>query len=136
MRISLIIISILLGVRMPNMEKFKAFFEQLYENFNERNIDAVVAHTTEDVKWANGMEGGYVYGHEGLKNYWTRQFTLINPKVIPLEVNLDEHIAKIKVHQTVQDLNGQLLQDKELYHYFHMQHNKIDRFDIGDEIAD
>ena len=118
------------------MNQVKTFFEDLYKNFNERNIDAVVAHTTEDVKWANGMEGGYVYGHSGLKDYWTRQFTLIDPKVTPSEVSVDGDNAKIKIHQIVHDLNGQLLQDKKLFHHFHMHDDKIDRFEIGDEIAD
>jgi len=22
--------------------------------------------------WANGMEGGHVHGHDGVRNYWTR----------------------------------------------------------------
>lgn len=60
------------------MATIESFFEELYTYFNERNIEGVVAHTTDDVKWANGMEGGFVYGHEGLRDYWTRQFTLIN----------------------------------------------------------
>ena len=116
------------------MESARIFFGELYKNFNERNIDAVLAHTTPDVKWANGMEGGYVYGHNGLKDYWTRQFTMINAKVSPLEVAVDGDDASIKVHQVVHDLNGQLLLEKKLYHFFHMEHDKISRFDIGDDI--
>jgi hypothetical protein len=118
------------------MERFRIFFEELYKNFNSRNIDAVIAHTTENVQWANGMEGGYVHGHNGLRDYWRRQFTLINPEVTPLEVKIDDNIATIKVHQLVLDLNGQLLLDKNIYHHFYMDHDKIARFEIGDEALD
>jgi hypothetical protein len=27
---------------------------------------------TDDVKWANGMDGDYVYGHEAVKDYWDK----------------------------------------------------------------
>jgi len=118
------------------MERLKYFFEELYKNFNDRKIDAVIAHTTPDVKWANGMEGGYVHGHHELKDYWTRQFALINPKVTPYEIELDGDNAKIKIHQVVYDLSGQLLQNKKLFHHFHMQHDKVEQFEIGEEVTD
>ena len=25
-----------------------------------------------DVKWANGLEGGFVYGRNAVREYWTR----------------------------------------------------------------
>ena len=118
------------------MERFAIFFDELYENFNNRKIESVVAHTTENVQWANGMEGGYVYGHNGLRDYWTRQFTMINPRVIPLNITAEDDVVKIKVHQLVHDLNGQVILNKNVYHYFHMDHNKIARFDIGDEVVE
>ena len=118
------------------MEKIKSFFENLYNHFNSRNIEGVLMHTTEDVQWANGMEGGYVYGHDGLTDYWTRQFTLINPKVTPYDIHADGDIATIKVHQIVHDLDGQQLMDKKLYHHFRMLRDKISKFDIGEELTD
>ena len=63
---------------------------------------------TDDVKWANGMEGGYVYGHDAVRDYWTRQFTMVTSNVTPLEIETENGISKIKVHQVVNDLNGNL----------------------------
>jgi nuclear transport factor 2 (NTF2) superfamily protein len=31
---------------------------------------------TDDVTWANGMEGGYVRGREGVREYRTRQWAI------------------------------------------------------------
>lgn len=45
----------------------------LYRAFNARAIDEALSGMRLDVIWANGMEGGYVYGHAGVREYWTRR---------------------------------------------------------------
>ncbi len=115
------------------MQKIQSFFEELYNHFNERNIEGVVAHTTNDVKWANGMEGGFVYGHDGLRDYWTRQFTLVKPTVKPVEFDIEGDVVHIKVHQVVNDLDGNLLMDEVVQHKFSLSNNKIFSFEIESE---
>jgi hypothetical protein len=39
--------------------------ERIYDRFNARDIDGVLTALTEDVAWANGMDGGHVHGPEG-----------------------------------------------------------------------
>ena len=73
---------------------------------------------TNDVQWANGMDGGYVYGHDGVREYWTRQFTLISSSVTPLKIEEENDVTKIKVHQVVYDINENSLADDIVYHYF------------------
>src|SRR5258706_2198540 len=68
------------------MENRKRYFLNIYENFNKRNIDFVINNMTSDVKWANGMDGGFVYGNEGVREYWTKQFKLVSSNVTPLEI--------------------------------------------------
>jgi catechol 2,3-dioxygenase-like lactoylglutathione lyase family enzyme len=112
--------------KLPDLNNF---FLELYKNFNARNI-----HMTDNAKWANGMDGGFVYGHDAVKDYWTRQFTMVSSKVSPLEIEAGNDIVKIKVHQVVHDLNGNLLADELVYHLFHLQENKIAVFEIGEKI--
>lgn len=57
---------------------------RLYERFNARDIDSLLAAMNEDVMWANGMEGGHVHGRDGVRAYWTRQWTLVDPHVEPV----------------------------------------------------
>jgi len=116
---------------MPDLNKF---FLELYKNFNARKIDLVISNMTDNVKWANGMDGGYVYGHDAVRDYWTRQFTMVSSNVIPLEIETENGISKIKVHQVVHDLNGNLLADEFVYHFFHIRENKIALFEIGKKI--
>jgi hypothetical protein len=113
------------------MENLKTFFQELYYNFNTRKIDLVIARMTDDVKWANGMEGGYVFRHKGVKEYWIRQFTMIRSNVTPLEIEQEKDLVKIKVHQVVHDLHETLLSDEIVYHYFRMRGDRIAGFDIG-----
>ena len=116
------------------MQGVDAFFRELYTNFNERRIESVISKMTDNVKWANGMDGGYVYGHDQVRSYWTKQFQVVSSKVIPLTINTDGGVAKIKVHQIVHDLNGKLLADEIVYHYFHLKNEKIVSFEIGEKI--
>ncbi len=57
---------------------------RLYDRFNARDIDAVLAALDENIIWANGMEGGHVYGREAVRRYWTHQWSLVDPHVEPL----------------------------------------------------
>ena len=113
------------------MDSINTFFQELYKNFNDRQIEKVIGHMTENVRWANGMEGGFVYGHEAVRAYWTRQFAMISSIVTPLEIDDQNETVTIKVHQLVHDLNGKELSDEIVHHIFHMQNNKIAEFDIG-----
>ena len=36
--------------------------KRLYDRFNARDIDAMLATMPKDVAWPHGMEGGHVYG--------------------------------------------------------------------------
>ena len=116
------------------MDSLNNFFQELYKNFNERKIDLVISHLAENVKWANGMEGGYVYGHHGVREYWSRQFTMVSSNVTPLEIDTENGTVKIKVHQMVHDLNGKLLADETVYHFFYLRDKKIAEFDVKEKI--
>src|ERR1700761_817012 len=104
------------------------FFASLYNAFNARDIDTVIGHMTENVKWANGLEGGFVYGHAGVRAYWTRQFKLMSAIVTPETIENNNGSIEIKVHQVVHDLDGNLLADEFVMHNFDLDGEKIAEF--------
>ena len=55
-------------------QEFRALIETVYSAFNRRDIDRALSVMTGDVQWSNGWEGGFVYGHDGVRSYWTRQW--------------------------------------------------------------
>jgi SnoaL-like protein len=105
--------------------------ERLYDRFNARDTEAVLATMHVNVLWANGMEGGHVHGHDGVRSYWTRQWAMIDPHVEPMSfaTGRDGEIV-VEVHQTVRDLEGKLLSDKAVSHIFRIEDGLIRRFDI------
>ena len=115
---------------MDNDEKF---FRNLYAQFNARYMEAVLASMHEDVEWANGMEGGHVHGREGVREYWTRQWSILDPHVDPVEFSHGPNGETIiEVHQVVHDKAGQLLADRRVGHIFRLEEGLIRRFDIRD----
>ncbi len=121
---------------MQKMKTITDLFHELYKNFNNRQIDLVISQMTPDVKWANGMDGGYVYGHEAVREYWIRQFKIVNSQVTPIKIDVENDSVKIKVHQVVHDLEGNLIADDLLYHHFYLTGGKISKFVIGEKVKD
>lgn len=107
-----------------------------YANFNARKIDAVLETMHPDVDWPNGMEGGRVHGHQSVREYWTRQWTLIDPHVEPVNFRTDENGRTIvMVHQVVRSLEGDVIVDQMVQHSYLIEGGLIRRMDIGGEAA-
>jgi nuclear transport factor 2 (NTF2) superfamily protein len=109
---------------------------KIYDRFNARDMDAVLASLHPDVIWANGMEGGYVRGREGVRDYWTRQWGVLDPRVEPVAFShADNGAWVVEVHQVVHDCEGRLLVDQMVGHIFHLDDGLIVHFDIRRETA-
>ena len=52
--------------------------KRIYDRVNARDMDGVLTVLTDDVVWANGMDGGYVHGRQAVREYWTRQWSMVN----------------------------------------------------------
>lgn len=118
-----------------------ALFTEIYDCFNARDIDGVLAALSDDVAWANGMEGGHVEGIEAVRDYWTRQWAIVSPHVEPVGFTTRPGgTIAVEVIQTVFDLDGsplggatregQQLKDKTVLHVFRVENGRIVRFDI------
>jgi hypothetical protein len=104
---------------------------RIYEQFNARDMEAVLASLDDSVEWANGMEGGHVHGREGVRAYWTRQWQTLNPRVDPTAFSTgpDGEVV-VEVHQVVHDMAGALLVDQMVGHIFRFKNGLVSRFDI------
>jgi SnoaL-like domain len=109
----------------------RELLEGAYRDFNARRLDAVLARMLPDVVWPNGMEGGYVHGHEGVRDYWTRQWAILDPHVDPVDISHDEQGRwVVNVHQVVHDHQGKLLVDQHVRHAYQIRDSLIARMDI------
>lgn len=93
--------------------------EHVYNAFNNRDIDAVLQHFHPEVEWPNGWEGGYVYGHDEVRTYWTRQWQEIDPMVLPAESPfLDDGFIMVNVKQLIKNLQGEVVADTMVVHSY------------------
>jgi len=104
---------------------------EVYALFNVRSLDLILERMDKDVDWPNGMEGGRVHGHEGIREYWTRQWKMIDPHVQPVGFATDEAgDTVVTVHQVVRDLEGKVLVDQQVLHVYTFRDGLIERMEI------
>lgn len=113
------------------MSTEREILEIAYRAFNTRDIDAALATMHPDVARPNGMEGGYVHGHRDVRDYWTRQWAIIDPRVEALDFEVDAGgRIVVNVHQVVRDLAGQVKADRVVQHVYELRDELIVSMEI------
>jgi hypothetical protein len=108
-----------------------AYFRELYEAFNRRDVDAVLAMMSDEVDWPNAWKGGRLVGREAVRDYWTAQWAEIDPRVEPLAVaERADGSQAVTVRQVVRTLEGELLSDGEVVHVYQLDGRLIRRMDV------
>jgi limonene-1,2-epoxide hydrolase len=107
--------------------------QNLYDAFNNRELETIISVMHPDVKWANGVEGGFVYGRDEVREYWTNQYRVIQVQLETLKFETDEHNRNVvTVHQIVRDLQGDLLADMTVKQIFTIEDGAIALYEIGE----
>jgi ketosteroid isomerase-like protein len=108
----------------------QALIRDLYASFNARDVEAVIALLAEDVDWPNAWEGGRLHGRDQVRDYWRRQFEAIDGRVEPMEIVEEGDSVKVEVHQTVRDVDGNLVFDGTVIHTYTFRDGRIVRMDV------
>ncbi|MEA5597308.1 nuclear transport factor 2 family protein [Rivularia sp. UHCC 0363] len=115
------------------MSSNQEFLQNLYDAFNNREIETIISFMRRDVKWANGVEGGFVYGRDAVREYWTNQFNDIQAELETLKFETDENNRNVvTVHQVIKDLQGNLLADATVQQIFTIEDGLISLYEIGE----
>ncbi|MDY7006099.1 MAG: nuclear transport factor 2 family protein [Cyanobacteriota bacterium] len=115
------------------MSSNQQFLQNLYDAFNNREIETIISFMRPDVKWANGVEGGFVYGRDAVREYWTNQFKDIQPELETLKFETDENNRNVvTVHQVIKDLQGNLLADATVKQIFTIEDGLISLYEIAE----
>jgi hypothetical protein len=113
------------------MENSEQRLRAMYDAFNDRDIDGVLSAMTRDVDWPNGWEGGRVTGQAAVRDYWTRQWAQIDPRVDPISVSAgDDGRVAVQVHQVIRQPDGSLVSDDTLVHAYTFREGLVARMDI------
>ena len=103
-----------------------------YAAFNARDIDGALATMHADVDWPNGMEGGRLHGHQEVREYWRRQFDLIDSLVEPRHIEQrPDGLVVVTVDQVVRDRAGRVISEVAVEHCYMIVGGLIRRMDIG-----
>jgi hypothetical protein len=118
------------------MKPDRELLKTAYREFNARNIDAVLALMQPDVDWPNAMENRREIGVENVREYWTRQWQVLDPHVDPVGFSDDsEGRTIVDVHQVVKDREGKVLVDQIVQHVYTIRDGLIQRMEIRQETA-
>nr|WP_295924942.1 cupin domain-containing protein [uncultured Dyadobacter sp.] len=113
---------------------YEALIRKAYTAFNARDIDTALSTMHPDIQWPKAFEGGYVAGHTEIRDYWTRQWTEINPIVEPAGfTERADGTVEIRVAQKVKDLEGNTIFDGIVKHIYTLQDGLLRRMDIEAE---
>ena len=113
------------------MTDAELLLERTYAAFNARDIASVLSGMHPEVDWPNGMEGGRVQGHANIRDYWTRQWGLIDPSVEPRRFTMTrDGRVDVEVHQVVRDLAGRIVKDEIVHHVYAFTDGLIRSMDI------
>jgi hypothetical protein len=110
---------------------YEALIRKAYTAFNARDIDTALSTMHPEVQWPKAFEGGYVSGHSEIREYWTRQWTEINPEVQPVGFyERPDGSLEITVHQKVKDLEDNVVFDGMVKHIYTLKDGLLRRMDI------
>lgn len=109
----------------------RELLQHLYFAFNEQNADKALEVIHPDAVWANGMEGGLVNGHEGIRDYWSRQWSYIKWHVRPMKFEMpDPATVVVDAHQIIRDPAGSIVSIRDLQHIFQIEDGLIKTMNI------
>lgn len=115
------------------MNSNQQILQDIYEAFNKRELEAIFSRMHPDVKWANGMEGGFVQGRDAVRAYWDGLFKEIQPRLEPLTYEKDEAGRDVvTVRQTVKNLQGDTLAEMTVLQIFTIENDLISVYEIGE----
>jgi len=108
----------------------REFLKQVYQAFNAREVETVLASMQADVDWPNVIENCRVVGRDNIREYWRRQFETLDPRVEPIGFADEGERTVVDVHQVVQDLSGKVLVDQIVRHVYSFRDGLIERMEI------
>ena len=108
-----------------------ALVRDLYDAFNARDLDAVVAAMAPDVDWPNGWEGGRLHGTDAVRDYWRRQWVELRPVTTPTSVAARaDGSVEARVRLVVRDPAGMVLARSEVVHVYEFDDDLVRRMTI------
>ncbi|MDP1630005.1 MAG: nuclear transport factor 2 family protein [Caulobacter sp.] len=96
------------------MGNLEALLTRLYEAYNRKDVDAVVAGMHPEIDWPSLFSEGRVVGREAVRALLTRQFQTMDPEITPVAMTRDaQGRVRVRVNYVVRDLKGKLFTEED-----------------------
>jgi SnoaL-like domain len=82
--------------------------QNLYDDFNRREIDRIIKLMDVNVKWENGTSGGFIYGRERMRKYWQQQFETDERE--RSSVTLKQFVRDLEVNLLIEQIVNQIFE--------------------------
>lgn len=113
-----------------------AQLRSLYDAFNARDLDGLLAAMTDDVDWPNAWEGGRLHGRDAVREYWIRQWGEIDPRLELLAITeRPGGRFAVTVRQVVRSVSGEPLSEGEVVHLYDLRDGMIARMTVEEAAA-
>src|SRR5215213_2582185 len=93
-------------------------------------MEDLLADMVDDVDWPNMLEGTRIVGHDAVRRYWLGQFETTDPQLAITAVGTEEDATVLSVHQTLRDLDGNVLREGDVEHVYRFRDGKVARMDV------
>lgn len=114
------------------MSPREEMIKNAYSCYNARDIDSLLSMMHPNVRWPNGWEGGYLYGHTAVRDYWTRQWKELDPNVQPIGcTEREDGTLEVAVSQVIRDRNGNLVSKSTVRHIYAFEDELIKNMEIA-----
>jgi ketosteroid isomerase-like protein len=101
-----------------------------YGAFNRRDVENALQMLDPHVEWPDMLEGRVLGGVPAVREYWTRQFGLIDSQVEPEEFVEQGACVLAVVHQRVRRLSTGAQDDRRVGHLFTFRDTKVVRMQV------
>jgi len=107
-----------------------ALLKRLYEAFNRKDLDVLLASAHPEIDWPDFVSGGRIKGREALREYWTHQFGLVDPDATPIEFReLPDGRIWVKLHYLIRAVGGGIWADEIRTNTVRFRDGLVDRMD-------
>jgi hypothetical protein len=87
------------------------------------------------VDWPNAWEGGRVHGHGEVRDYWSRQWSVIDPSVEPVAFNVRPD-GRVAVTRWYAARTEAVLAEGRVVHVYTLRDGLIARMDVEESARD
>lgn len=115
------------------MGDHEALLTRLYEAFNRKDIEAVVAYLHPEIDWPNLFGEERLHGRDALRTMWREQFSRINPEATPISfTEQPDGGLKVEIAYVVRTLDGKLFTEELATNIYRFRDGLVLSMDWGD----